>query len=108
VNEVQNAVRAVGASFPGTYLDLTTYLHERIDETISSSSEDVVLRIEGPDFHVLQRLSQQVTNRLAGTPNLVDLHPQSQGYVPQIQETVNAPAAARYGLTPGAVRREAA
>ena len=44
----------------------------------------------------------------AGTPNLVDLHPQSQGYIPQLQETVNTAAAARYGLTPGAVRRDAA
>ena len=86
----ENAVRAVGASFPGTFLDLTTYLHERIDETISTDSEDLVMRIQGPDFRVLQRLSQEVTGKLAGTPHLVDLHPQSQGYVPQIQETVNA------------------
>ena len=46
--------------------------------------------------------------RLNGTPHLVDLHPQSQGFIPQIQETVNAAAAARYGLTPGDVRRQAA
>ena len=102
------AVRAVGASFPGTYLDLTTYLHERIDETISTDAEDVVVRILGPDFGTLQNLAQQVTDKLRRTPNLVDLHPQSQGFIPQIQETVNAPVAARYGLTPGDVRREAA
>ncbi len=96
------------ASFPGTFLDLTTYLHERIDETITSDTEDIVVRILGPNFGTLQRLSQQVTNTLNGTPHLVDLHPQSQGFVPQIQETVNAAAAARYGLTPGAVRRQAA
>ena len=66
------------------------------------------MRIQGPNFGTLQRLSQQVTNKLNGTPHLVDLHPQSQGYVPQIQETVDAAAAARYGLTPGDVRRQAA
>ena len=38
------------ASFPGTFLDLTTYLHERIDETITSDSEDLVVRIQGPNF----------------------------------------------------------
>ena len=57
-------VRAVGASFPGTFLDVTTYLHERIDETISSTSEDLVVRILGPNFGTLQRLAQQVTDRL--------------------------------------------
>ncbi len=108
VATTEAAVRAVGASFPGTFMDLTTYLHERIDETISTSSEDLVVRIVGPDFNTLQHLASVVTDRLRGTPNLVDLHPQSQGYIAQIQETVNAAAAARYGLTPGAVRRDAA
>jgi Cu/Ag efflux pump CusA len=108
VDAASNQVRAVAASFPGTYVDLTTYLHERIDETITSDTEDLVVRIQGPDFGTLQRLSQQVTNKLSGTPHLVDLHPQSQGYIPQIQETVNPPVAARYGLTPGEVRRQAA
>ncbi len=108
LEQTENQVRAVGASFPGTFLDVTTYLHERIDETITTDSEDLVMRIEGPNFGELQRLAQQVTDKLNRTPNLVDLHPQSQGYIPQIQETVNAPVAARYGLTPGDVRREAA
>ena len=103
-----NAVRAVGASFPGTYLDVTTYLHERIDETISNTSEDLVVRILGPDFAQLQHSSQLVTDALRGVPNLEDVHPQSQGFIPQIQETVNATTAERYGLTPGAVRRAAA
>jgi CzcA family heavy metal efflux pump len=102
------AVRAVGASFPGTYLDVTTYLHERIDETISNTSEDLVVRILGPDFGQLQHASQQVTAALGGVPGLVDVHPQSQGFIPQIQETVSAATAQRYGLTPGAVRRAAA
>jgi CzcA family heavy metal efflux pump len=108
LEKTEQQVRDVTASFPGTYLDLTTYLHERIDETITTDTEDIVVRILGPNFGTLQRLSQEITNRLNGTPHLVDLHPQSQGFVPQIQETVNAPAAARYGLTPGDVRRQAA
>jgi CzcA family heavy metal efflux pump len=108
IGRTMAAVRAVGASFPGTYIDLTSYLHERIDETISNTSEDLAVRIEGPDFGTLQRVSQRVAGSLRGIPGLLDIHPQSQAYIPQIQETVNAPVAARYGLTPGAVRRDAA
>ena len=108
VDASADAVRRVAASFPGTFLDMTTYLHERIDETITSDTQDLVVRIQGPNFGTLQRLSQQVTNKLNGTPHLVDLHPQSQGYIPQIQETVDSAAAAHYGLTPGDVRRQAA
>lgn len=101
-------VRAVGNSFPGTFLDVTTYLHERIDETISSTSEDLVLRIQGQDFATLQKQSSIITKALHGVPGLVDVHPQSQGFIPQIQETVDAATARRYGLTPGGVRRAAA
>jgi CzcA family heavy metal efflux pump len=108
VAKTEAAVRAVGASSPGTFLDVTTYLHERIDETISNTSEDLVVRILGPDFGVLQRQSQLVMGALRGVKDLVDVHPQSQGYIPQIQETVNASTAQQYGLTPGAVRRDAA
>jgi Cu/Ag efflux pump CusA len=108
LDRTEDAVRTAGTAFPGTFVDLTTYLHERIDETISSTSEDLVVRILGPDFATLQRLSGEVTHQLSGTRGLLDLHPQSQGFIPQIQETVNAPVAARYGLTPGEVRRAAA
>jgi CzcA family heavy metal efflux pump len=108
VAQTEAAVRRVASSFPGTFVDLTTYLHERIDETITTDTQDLVVRILGPDFGTLQRLSREVNNRLRGTPHLVDLHPQAQGFVPQIQETVNASQAARYGLTPGDVRRQAA
>ena len=108
INQTLAAVRAVGASYPGTFLDVTTYLHERIDETISNTSEDLVVRILGPDFGRLQSASKQVTAALAGVPGLVDVHPQSQGFIPQIQETVNAITPQHYGLTPGAVRRAAA
>jgi CzcA family heavy metal efflux pump len=106
--KTEAAVRRVASSFPGTFVDLTTYLHERIDETITTDTQDLVVRILGPDFATLQHLSHQVTDKLRGTPHLVDLHPQAQGFVPQIQETVDAPVAARYGLAPGAVRRQAA
>jgi CzcA family heavy metal efflux pump len=108
LGRTEAAVRAVGASFPGTFIDVTSYLHERIDETISNTSEDLVVRIFGPGFGTLQRLATTVTAALRGVPGLVDLHPQSQGFIPQIQETVDAPVAARYGLTPGEVRRQAA
>jgi CzcA family heavy metal efflux pump len=103
-----NRVREVGQSFPGTFLDVTTYLHERIDETISNSSEDLVLRILGPNFGTLQANSRILTHALLGIPGLVDVHPQAQGFIPQIQETVIASTARRYGLTPGEVRRSAA
>jgi Cu/Ag efflux pump CusA len=80
--KTEAAVRRVAESFPGAFVDLTTYLHERIDETITTDTQDLVVRILGPSFGTLQRLSHKITDALRGTPHLVDLHPQSQGFVP--------------------------
>ncbi len=108
LQRTENAVRTVAATFPGTFSDVTTYLHERVDETLTQTNADLVVRIFGPSFGELQKLAGKVTGALRGTPNLIDLHPQSQGFIPQIQETIKATVAARYGLDPGTVRREAA
>jgi Cu/Ag efflux pump CusA len=87
VTNTEDAVRRVAASFPGTFSDVTTYLHERVDETISTDTQDLVVRILGPNFGTLQRLSRDVNHKLSDTPHLVDLHPQAQGLVPEIQST---------------------
>ncbi len=59
----EQRVRAVGASFPGSFIDVTTYLHERIDETITSGeTSDFVVRILGPELqHPPARVAAEST-----------------------------------------------
>jgi CzcA family heavy metal efflux pump len=108
-SKVLNEVRAAAVSHPGSYSDVQTYLHERIDEVLTNgTTEDVVVRIYGPNLHTLSRLSNEVTARLARIHGLVDLHPVPLQFIPQINVQVKLAAAQHYGLSPGEIRRAAA
>jgi CzcA family heavy metal efflux pump len=103
------AIRAVAASHPGAFSDVQTYLHERIDEVLTDgTTEDVVVRIFGPNLSELQRLGTQVAAALGRVPGLVDVQPAALEFIPEADVTVNLTAAKRYGLTPGTIRRAAA
>jgi Cu/Ag efflux pump CusA len=85
-----------------------TYLNERIDEVLSGSSETFAVRIYGPDLKLIHAKAEEVENALRGISGVVDLHVQLQSEVPQLQVEVNLPAARRYGIKPGDVRRASA
>jgi CzcA family heavy metal efflux pump len=107
--EVLNKVRTAASSYPGTYTDVQTYLHERIDEVLTDgTTDDVVVRVYGPGLGELGTLGNQLAAVLARIPGLVDVHPVALEFIPQIEVQVNLAAAQRYGLTPGVIRRAAA
>ncbi len=104
-----NDLRNIADSYPGAFSDVQTYLHERIDEVLTNgTTEDVAVYIEGPDINTLATLGNELSARMAELPGLEDVQPAPLEFIPQANVTVNTVAAAKYGLTPGDVRREAA
>jgi len=102
-------VRAVASSHPGTFSDVQTYLHERIDEVLTDgTTDDIVVRVYGAGLRELGALGNQLAAVLARIPGLTDVHPAALEFIPQIDVQVNLAAARSYGLTPGVVRRAAA
>jgi CzcA family heavy metal efflux pump len=102
------AIRKVISRYPGIYHDVETYLNERIDEVLVGSSNDVVVRIFGPDLGVLRTKAEEVRKTLAEVDGAVDVHSEIQVDVPHVQVKVDLVKAQRYGLKPGDVRRAAA
>jgi len=108
-DQVQNDLRAIAASYPGVFSDVQTYLHERIDEVLTNgTTEDVAVYIEGPDITTLANLGNQIAAQMGKLPGLDDVQPAPLEFIPEADVTVNVAAAARYGLSPGDVRRDAA
>jgi CzcA family heavy metal efflux pump len=108
-NATVDKLRNIADSFPGAFSDVQTYLHERIDEVLTNgTTEDVAVYIEGPDVNTLATLGNQLSARMAKLHGLEDVQPAPLEFIPQANVTVNTVAAARYGLTPGDVRRDAA
>jgi Cu/Ag efflux pump CusA len=108
-DQVENRLRAIAASYPGAFSDVQTYLHERIDEVLTNgTTEDVAVYVEGPDITTLASLGNKIAAQMRKLPGLDDVQPAPLEFIPEADVTVNVAAAARYGLSPGDVRRAAA
>jgi CzcA family heavy metal efflux pump len=102
------SVQEVVNGYPGLRRDVQTYLKERIREVLTGTSDAIVIRIFGPDLHVLRDKAFELEEAMAGIDGLADLHVELQSEIPQVQVEVDLAAAERYGLKPGDVRRAAA
>jgi len=100
-------IQQVVDGYPGLYRDLLTYLRERIKEVLTGASATLVVRIYGENLDVLREQAEEVRAAIAGIEGVADLKVQPQILVPQVEVHIRPEAAARFGLTPGEVRRAA-
>lgn len=100
-------IQKVVDGYPGLYRDLLTYLRERIKEVLTGASATLVVRIYGENLDVLRAKAEEVRVAIAKVEGIADLKVQPQFLVPQIEVHFKPEAAARFGLTPGEVRRAA-
>jgi CzcA family heavy metal efflux pump len=104
-DETLKAIHKVIDNYPGIFHDVQTYLNERIDEVLVGSSDDVVVRIYGPDLDILRTKAEEVRQALAQISGTADVHSELQVDVPHIQIKVDLTKSQRYGLKPGDIRR---
>ncbi|WP_270039276.1 efflux RND transporter permease subunit [Solirubrobacter ginsenosidimutans] len=102
------AVQKTADSYPGIYRNVQTYLRERISESLTGTSNAVVVRIFGPDLDVIGEKAKEVAKSISTIPGVVDAHSELHENVPHIQVEVKLPQAHRYGLKPGDIRRQSA
>jgi len=102
-----DAIQKTVDGYPGLFHDVQTYLNERIDEVLVGSSDDVVVRIYGPDLGALRSKAEEVRRTLSQVDGAADVHTELQVDVPHVQVEVDLAKAQRYGLKPGDVRRAA-
>jgi CzcA family heavy metal efflux pump len=107
-DETVAAIGKVVEGYPGLYRDLQTYLKERIREVLTGAGEAIVIRIFGPELDVLRTKAEEVRKAMSGIPGIVDLHPELQVEIPQVNVKVDLDRAKRYGLKPGDIRRASA
>jgi len=101
------AIRKVAEGYPGIRSDVQTYLKEATSQVLTGTSNDIVVRISGPDLSVLRSKAEEVRRALSQINGAVDVHTELQVEQPQVDIEVNLAKAQRYGLKPGDVRRAA-
>jgi CzcA family heavy metal efflux pump len=103
VEKIQHVVDG----YPGLYRDLLTYLKERIKEVLTGGSAAIVVRVYGPELAELRQTAAALGKALGDVTGVVDLQVEAQVLVPEVQVRLRSEHAARFGLTPGDVRRAA-
>jgi len=94
-------------SYPGLRSEVGTYPQDRVQDVRSNTSQSLVVRVYGIDFGVLHDKAEELSQKIAKVPGVVRPTVQSLTTQPTLQVEVNLPAAQKYGLNPGDVRRTA-
>lgn len=77
-------------------------ISHRLDHMLSGVRAQIALKIFGDDLDGLLRVGEDLRQRLAPIPGLVDLQVERQVRIPQIEITVDYQRAALYGVQPAA------
>src|SRR5262245_31374679 len=105
LDELRDRMRDRLAEVPGVSFLFTTPLGMRIDEGLGGTPADLSVRIFGRDLDELAGLGAQAAAVMGRVRGLTDIRVERLTDVPQLRITVDRPAAARAGLTPGDVIR---
>ena len=82
--EMQDEIRELLDKIPGIQYEVTTFLGDRIGETISGEVEPVVVNVFGEDLDVLDAKAQEVANVLNTVPGHADVKVKSPPGGPRV------------------------
>lgn len=86
------------SDIPGITTYFTQYIQDNVEEAVSGSKGQVVVKIYGPDLYELQKLQDQTIAVLSNVKGIVDLSYDQIIGQPQYQIKIDRVKASRYGL----------
>lgn len=86
------------SDIPGITTYFTQYIQDNVEEAVSGSKGQVVVKIYGSDLYELQKLQDQTLTVLSNVRGIVDLSYDQIIGQPQYQIKIDRVKAARYGL----------
>jgi cobalt-zinc-cadmium resistance protein CzcA len=104
-DELTDAMRDQVSQVPGVSVLFTTPLGMRIDEGLGGTPADLSVRVFGPDLDELARIGERARQIASSVRGIEDLRVEQVTGLPQLRISVDRPALARVGLTPGDVIR---
>ena len=101
-----HTLRACLDRVPGCVFQVKQFLRERMDEVLTGTTADVVVRVVGPDLAVLREHAASMARAIQEIPGIADLRLEQQVQVPQIEVLLRPQQAARYGFAVGDLHRD--
>jgi Cu/Ag efflux pump CusA len=102
------AIKAVANGTPGIWGTVSTYESDAMGGVLTAPPGGVVSRVYGTDYGQLEKVAGQVKALMSGVSGVQGAQVQLPQQQPTLDVQVNLDAAARNGIAPGDVRREAA
>jgi CzcA family heavy metal efflux pump len=99
----ESDVRKAIANFPGVYFAVRRFLAERIEETISGVTAEVVIKIFGDDLDVLDRKAREVAQAVGRIRGAADVQVESPPGAPRIVVRLKPDHLKQFGFRPIAV-----
>ena len=100
------AIEEVVGGYPGLFREVQNYQPDRIGQVLAGAQDnDIIVRIYGYQYDVLDSTAQQVEAALSNIAGVVDLQVEHLQVEPQVEIEVDLAVAERYQLKPGDVRR---
>ncbi len=104
-DHVLKEIRETLERTPGYAFQAKQFLRERIDEVLTGSTADLLVRIVGPDLQVLRKHAGEAAKVMGAVPGVKDLRVEQLVNVPQVDVLLKPRATAEYGLSVGATNQ---
>ncbi|HKU63152.1 MAG TPA: efflux RND transporter permease subunit [Gemmatimonadales bacterium] len=100
---VEDDLRAMLAGFPGVNFAIRGFLSERIEETLTGSTAELVVRVYGDDLDSLDVAARRVAGVLAAVPGTTDVQYDPPPVTPSVAVRLRPAQVSRAGLRPDEV-----
>jgi CzcA family heavy metal efflux pump len=98
--QVEEEIRAVLAKIPGIQFEVLTFLGDRIGESISGTTAQVVASVFGDDLDLLDAKAADVADALAKVPGAIDVQRGALPGMPSIEVELKRERLVALGFTP--------
>lgn len=94
-------IRDKVASVPGVKVNIGQPISHRLDHIMSGVRAQIAIKVFGTDLRELRTAAQDIQDRIAAIPGVVDLQIEPQIEISQLRLRVKHEEAGRHGLAPG-------
>jgi CzcA family heavy metal efflux pump len=98
---VVDDMRRTLAGFPGVNFAIRGFLAERIEETLTGSTAELVVHVVGDDLDSLDVAARRVAGAVRRVPGAVDVQYEPPPVAPELRVRLRPADAARQGVRPG-------
>jgi len=80
----ESEIRAALTTFPGAYFSIRTFLAERIEETLSGATAQVIINVFGDDLNVIDAKAREIARAIGQIRGAVDVQVASPPGTPEM------------------------